>query len=166
MERAADLLGERKTGEATRQAETAARKRFEDLIASLATPQGKGKKQEPANENGGGGGGESGPQVDGIPALAELKMLKTLQQDLNDRTAQVASRHQAGMPLSPEEQRELAAISAEQGELADLALNFMQRAKTGDDEEDEDSDEAPRDRRSRKQTDERPADKKALQLEE
>ncbi len=128
MQKAADLLStDAETGAATQRAEEAARKRFEDLVGALkpskeaaqaAKPQ-EGGEQPPAAE-------DSAAQTDGIPALAQLKMLKALQLELNQRTLELAESVDGA--LTDEQKAELAEIAQEQGLIADLARNLTKMA--------------------------------------
>ena len=81
MQRAAELLAERDTGERAQQTEKVAEKRLARLLTAL-------KSDKKAGEGGKGGssaGGQGQGGQDGIRSLAELKLLKLMQEDLNDR---------------------------------------------------------------------------------
>jgi hypothetical protein len=128
MELAANLLGERQTGEPTQRAEAAALKRFVDLVAAVnfendEPPPGQKKPDEQDPQN----GQQSPRPQDGIPVLAELKMLLSLQRELNARTAELGKRAAAGQ-LSEADAAELQALAQEQGELADLTRNITRFA--------------------------------------
>jgi hypothetical protein len=56
-------------------------------------------------------------------ALAELKLLRLMQQEINRRTTEIEDQRRSGA-LSPELEQELIELSAEQGRLADLMLNL------------------------------------------
>src|SRR6516165_1539523 len=56
---------------------------------------------------GGGGGGGGGGNGDGIPATAQLKMLKSLQKEINDRTEALDELRRRNKQLSPEQTAEL-----------------------------------------------------------
>ena len=88
MEQAAKRLHELKTDKATEDAAKAASDRFKQLLESLkadAAGGGRAGRWWRRWRRGGGGGGGGG-NGDGIPATAQLKMLKSLQQEINDRT--------------------------------------------------------------------------------
>jgi uncharacterized membrane-anchored protein YhcB (DUF1043 family) len=124
MQAAADRLDKRLTDTVTVTSEQNAKKRFEDLIAALKASSGD-QAQPP---NGGDGGEQSaGPETDGIPQLAQLKMLKTLQQDVLERTAELEGLRKAGTALSAEQLREVDSLADEQGRLADLARNLARQ---------------------------------------
>lgn len=123
MDAAAGLLGDRQTGEETQRLERAAQRRFVDLMAALkedpASPQKNGSEPQ------GGDGQRQGnpPPGEAIPAVAQLKLLRALQLELNERTFELARRREGGR-MTPVDKREQEALHIEQGELADLARNL------------------------------------------
>jgi DNA repair exonuclease SbcCD ATPase subunit len=95
-----------------------------------------------SNGGGGGGGGEDGggmgPQGDdSLPPLAQLKLLKTMQKEVNERTAAFKKKHPNLANLNAKEKTELQDIRREQKEVADLLDRLTQ--PPGDDPEDEDN---------------------------
>ncbi|MEX1094794.1 MAG: hypothetical protein WED34_02030 [Planctomycetales bacterium] len=123
MQAAAARLRERRTDAATVAHEEAARQRFRDLVATLRPePPKSGDPASPPPTP-----PQEGPDADGIPQLAELKLLKLLQQDLLERTADLDALRAARGELAPQEQSEFDAIAAAQGRLADLARNLTAR---------------------------------------
>jgi hypothetical protein len=117
MQRATDLLVERKTGADTQQAEEAARQRFVALVDALRQDREEpGAEQQDAQPGAGADGnpGDQGPPADGIPPMAQLRMLITLQQDLNERTVRLFDIRGKNGRLSPAEQQELELLAAEQ----------------------------------------------------
>jgi len=122
---AAARLERRQTGPATVEAEQHALQRLQMLLEAL-------KSEEPGNEEDGGGGGgggqQPGGQGDGVHSLAELKLLKLLQLEINLRTAELQAALDAGEELSDAQQRDYQALSEEQGRLAILILEFMPAA--------------------------------------
>lgn len=135
MQRAVDLLEQRDTGDSTQFSEESARRRFVDLTEALRQDRDeKGAGGKPPGEAGGGeGGNDQGPPTDGIPAIAQLKMLLSLQRELLERTARLNELKAAGKPLTPDQQQELELLALEQGELADLTRNLSQLAAEPDD---------------------------------
>jgi hypothetical protein len=121
MSRAVELLDQRETGKPTVTAENNALRRFAALLEAL-----KLDKAEPGeNQQGGEGqGGQKGPPRDGITSVAQLKMLKLMQQEINERTKALAERFDQTQKLTPEEMQEFEALSQDQASLADLALNL------------------------------------------
>lgn len=126
MLEASDLLGEQKTGPATQRAEQNALRRFEQLLSALEQDEPEQGDGEQQGNDGGQGGGQSQPPTDGIPPLAQLKVLKMMQQDLNSRTDEIRADYQQQGEWTPELQARLAEISEEQGLLAELARGFSQ----------------------------------------
>ena len=57
---------------------------------------------------------------DGIPPLAQLKLLRALQEEVNERTEAFAKAHPDPSKLTPEQQTELDAVRSAQAELAAL----------------------------------------------
>jgi hypothetical protein len=137
MHTAASRLAQRKTDAATVAAEKGALKRFLDLTESLKPQKPKeGGNAENPEEKGDEKKPEEGPQSDGIPHLAQLKMLKTMQEDLLVRTGQLDELREKNGQLSADEQQELEALALEQGQLADLARNLVRNfARPSDEEE-------------------------------
>jgi hypothetical protein len=128
MRRAAQRLVERQTDELTVQAEQAAKQRFVDLLAALEADQSEAAdaNEPPSAEQ---PSDSQTPNEDAIPQLAQLKMLKTLQQDLIERTARLHGVRQAAPELSDDLRAELEALAAEQGQLAELTQNLIQQAQ-------------------------------------
>jgi hypothetical protein len=137
MEAAAELLKQRDAGEVTQRAEQAALKRFVDLVEALKPDEDKpdDQQQQQEEEGGGGGGSQSAPPQDGVPNIAQLKMLKLLQQDLIERTANLAKIRRDRGKLTEAEQRELQQLAQEQLNLADLVRNLTKLATPDEPEE-------------------------------
>lgn len=125
MQRAAALLSKRQTDAETIAAEQAALARFQDLVTALEPD----KKDPPANQNPPQAGEEQppaeGPPMDGIPQLAQLKVLKSLQEHINQATAELDEIRRRTGRLSEAEQQRLQDLAREQSEIADLARNLM-----------------------------------------
>ena len=124
MERAAEQLTAEQTGADTQQTERQALTRLEQLLASLEPESGE-------ESEGGQGGEQQGeaqgqPPADGIPAVAQLKMLKMMQEDVNQRTQRLAAQQHRQGEWTPEMQSQLADLREEQGILADLAWDLSQ----------------------------------------
>ncbi len=124
MEFAAKRLEDRQTDGETVARETAAKNRFTDLVAALEPD--KPKKSEEAAQDGGGGQQptNAGPQGEAIPHVAQLKMLKTLQEDLIRRTETLDRLQKEAGALSDDQKLELDLLAGEQGQLADLMRNL------------------------------------------
>ena len=119
LELAADLLARYETGASTQNAEQNALRRFEQLLSCLKPERTEGNEKT-------GGGGDAPPPEDGIPQLAQLKMLKLMQQEINQRTKALDARFGAKHrdELSETEQREFSIVSEQQGEIARLLQNL------------------------------------------
>jgi hypothetical protein len=105
--------------------------RLEQLLDALKPEKGlaQGGGQQGGGQPGGGqqGGGARG---DGIPPLAELKALRSLQREINDLTESFGKEHPNREKLTEPEKRELDALSKEQKEIADLLDDLTKPAET------------------------------------
>ncbi len=130
MESAAQRLKETKTDAETRRAAVAAANRFKQLLEALKPdpPKEGGQQQQGGDQQGGGqqGGGQQG---DGIPAAAQIKMLKALQQEINERTEFYDELRRRSKELSPEQKAELNRLHEDQGTLADLVRDLTRPKK-------------------------------------
>lgn len=142
MRRAADQLAERKTGAETQSAQEATRRRLQDLVEALQ-PESPGPPdgEPPPDQEGGGsgdsGGPQNGPPTDGIPTLAQIKMLIALQKELTSRTTEIEQLRGKDGRLPRSAQEQLDSIAQEQGALADLVRNLSTAAAEPDDEDDQ-----------------------------
>jgi hypothetical protein len=118
MARAGELLQRQRTGSQTQTAQEAARLRFAQLLEALSN---KGRSTGGQQEGGAAGGASSGGRPDGNQVLAQLKLLKILQEDLNSRY-----RGLSGEENEPAAAQQLAEIAAEQGKLAELTLKLAE----------------------------------------
>ncbi|HEX5106659.1 MAG TPA: hypothetical protein VFV87_22720, partial [Pirellulaceae bacterium] len=125
MRQAAAGLTRGETAQPTQQLEQAALARLEQVLAAL-------KPNDPA-------AGEDMPQPNqqenpmGQPppgnlagAMAELKLLKLLQEEINRRTAELEDLRVKNNQLLPDEEGELASLAREQGRLADMVYNLIE----------------------------------------
>jgi hypothetical protein len=106
--------------EATVKLQAEAKRRLEQVLEALKPD--KGAAQRPSKQQGGGqpGGNPNGAPSDGIPPLAQLKLLRTMQQDVNQRTDAFSKQHPDPKKLTDQEKKELQGLSNEQQEVADL----------------------------------------------
>ncbi|MBV8130783.1 MAG: hypothetical protein JO114_24295 [Planctomycetaceae bacterium] len=132
MEKAAGRLQAMKTDDETQKAVRSASHRFEQLIDSLKADDAKQGGQDGGDGGGGGGGGAGGG--DGIPATAQLKMLKTLQQEINERTESFDELRRRNQKLTPEQTGDAERLANDQGALADLVRDLT-KPKRDDGEE-------------------------------
>ncbi len=133
MEEAAKRLQEIKPDSAAQAAAQDASDRFKQLIESLK-PDSGGQGQGQGGGGGGGGGGAGGQGGDGIPATAQLKMLKSLQQEINEKTESFDELKRRDKKLTPEQTREIKRLADDQGVLADLVRDLT-RPRRDDGEE-------------------------------
>jgi hypothetical protein len=131
METAAARLQAMKTDDETQKAVRSAAHRFEQLIDSLKADDAK---QQGQGGGGGGGGGGGAGGGDGIAATAQLKMLKTLQQEINERTESCDELRRRNQKLTPEQAGDAERLATDQGALADLVRDLT-RPKRDDGEE-------------------------------
>ncbi|MGO9470050.1 MAG: DUF4175 domain-containing protein [Isosphaeraceae bacterium] len=135
MDQAARRLAEIKTDRLTSQAAKAASGRFKQLIDALKSDAANGGQRQGGGGGGGGGGGAGGGEnPDGVPATAQLKMLKALQQEINEKTETLEEVKRRKGKLAPEQIAELERLAGDQGVLADLVRD-MTRPKRDDGEE-------------------------------
>jgi hypothetical protein len=133
MDDAAQRLQALKTDAETQRAARAAAKRFQQLLDALKLERAKGAGgQQGGGQQGGGAGG--GGQGDGVPAAAQLKMLKSLQEELNERTDFFEELRRRKKELTPEQTAELDRLHDDQGTLADIARDLT-RPKRDDGED-------------------------------
>ena len=129
MTTAAERLQTLKTDEETQRAASSAAARLKQLIDSLQPdPPKNGGQQKPPPGGDQGGDGPSG-NGDGIPAAAQLKMLKALQEEINGRTEFFDELKRRGKELKPEQAAELDALQEEQGTLADIVRDLTKPKK-------------------------------------
>jgi hypothetical protein len=132
MEETAGRLHTLKTDETTQRAAESAAKRFKQLLESLKPDRAKeGAPQQGGGNPGGGAGGAAG---DGIPPAAQIKMLKALQEEINERTEYYDELRRRKKELTPEQNAEIDRLQTDQGTLADLARDLT-RPKRDDGED-------------------------------
>lgn len=127
MSRGATGLEERDTGAPTQGAEKSALDRLQALLDALGKDDGP---QSPADESSAPPEGDSQQQAQPgeNQSLAELKLLKAMQENVNARTRELDAAAQASENATGERRddsrRELADLAAEQGRLADLLFDM------------------------------------------
>jgi len=121
MGRAGALLDQRQTGAATQQAEKDALARLELLVEAV----------KPEKPDAGSADTAEGPRdprnkpAGAVQTLAELKLLKLLQEQLNTRTQRWQQSVGKSPKPTPQQRDELAALREEQGRLADLVEQMI-----------------------------------------
>jgi len=125
MHGAAERLDQRDTGDETQQFEQDALARLRRLLEALK-PDEKNDHGDDGGGAGGAGGAGEGEQGEIICSLAELKLLKMLQEDINQRTIELeeASRRDGG--LTKQQNDQLVRLAHEQGRLAELIFNLSE----------------------------------------
>ena len=125
MDLAAILLSERDEATAALRQRDALR-RLDQLLHALQT--------QPSQANGNQGGSSDNSNSaqqgssDGIPRIAQLRLLKAMQEALNIETSELDAEQraatQAGQPLTEAQRRRFIALATEQGRLADLIFEM------------------------------------------
>ncbi|MGD9644993.1 MAG: hypothetical protein AB7U73_04720 [Pirellulales bacterium] len=125
MVAAVERIRELDTGPQTQDAERHALARLEQLLAALEPD--KPEDQQGGQEGGGEGGQQSGGQQgESLPDMAQLKLLKLMQLDINERTRELAERLTDEEAAGDDVARALERLGVEQGKLADLVRNLSQ----------------------------------------
>lgn len=121
MDLAAVLLNANETGDEPRRHGLAAKETLDRVAAALQLAKSGGRSggEQDAGEN------EAGPPGEAIPLLAQLELLKGLQEDLLRRTEEVDRRLEAGQPTATQDD-ELRRMAEEQAGLAELFVRLVQ----------------------------------------
>ncbi|MEQ9071251.1 MAG: hypothetical protein RLO18_31235, partial [Gimesia chilikensis] len=119
LEIAVIRLEERLTDEETLAAETGAQNRLKEILAIL-----KYRKSTPNQES---GDGTPSPQMptDQIPLVAQLRLLKLLQEELLQQTTRFNESIDQQKELTPEQQELRKRLSRDQADLAELSQELM-----------------------------------------
>ena len=125
MRDGAGKLGEREVGPPTQRDIERAQSKFAQLLDSLAKdPQEPGgDKKEGGGQQGEQGGGQGGGE-DGIPSIAQIKLLKMLQQEILTDTREL-TQAKADTGWNDNQKKDFEKLSKKQGRLADLIHDFM-----------------------------------------
>jgi hypothetical protein len=131
MRRAGVLLSRGQTDEAVLDAERAALTYLEQILNALknddAPPAVGSPKGEPNGEQQPGPGDFGG-------SMAEIKLLKFLQEAINARTGELESRRARQGSLTADQQQELDSLARQQGRLADMVLELIKASAQPEDE--------------------------------
>jgi len=131
MEGARDLLADRQTGKLTQDAQIAARDRLKQILEAFEQQQ-QGNQQNPQHPSGGGEGQQ--PQDQGeqpvVPPLAELKILRSLQQELNQRTDSLSQELAKAPDNANTLNNELDQLGREQEELLQLLTETLDQLRS------------------------------------
>jgi hypothetical protein len=132
MKRAAGSLRERDVGSTTQRAEETALRRFQQLVSALKPRGGAGGNGGEGQGGGSGGGAGSGGDEQDTHSLAELILVKLMQEDVAARTKELDDVGRKGSRTSAEE-AEYRRLGDEQGKLADLLLDLIGKSGDGED---------------------------------
>ncbi|OYV88574.1 MAG: hypothetical protein B7Z73_08290 [Planctomycetia bacterium 21-64-5] len=120
MQRAAMLLDGQQTGQPTQQAEQRAIDLLTHAVEALKPAAGGPQEQESESQP----GEQNANAADPSQMLAELKLLKWMQDDVNQRTEALDKAHHGAAELPPDAQREYEELSEQQGVIAELTLKL------------------------------------------
>ncbi len=132
MDDATARLQKLQTDLPTQAAERSAARRFRQLLDAMK-PEPAGAGQQGGGGGDGNGGGGGGGDI--ITTAAQIKMLKMLQQDVNERTDTLDELRARKKPLTPEQEAELSQLERDQAGIVDLARDLV-RPQHDDGEED------------------------------
>jgi hypothetical protein len=114
-------------GDVSRWQQTALR-RLDQLLDALKPDkdlkQPGGEKPQGGQPPGGGGGGGMRGGGEGVPILAQLKALRSLQAEVTERTAQFAKDHPDLAKLTEDEQADLRLLRKMQADVAELLRDY------------------------------------------
>lgn len=113
-----DVPAENVADQETQQLQQAALRRLDQLLDALN--QDKGNSSRASGGGQGQGGNQGGREGDNIPPLAQLKALRSMQEEVNRRTDDFAKQHPDPKKLTKKEQLELDSIRKDQVEVAEL----------------------------------------------
>lgn len=125
MQRAADLLEGRETGMPVQRAVQHALTRLDQLVAALDLGEDDPGGQQEQQQDGGEGQAQNQSDGDVIAGVAQLKLIKLMQQEINRRTLELDEAFDSqNRSLTDDQQQEYILLGQEQGELADLIQNI------------------------------------------
>lgn len=127
MKQASELMEQREAGAPTQAAVDGAASRFAQILDSLkADPAKKQNDQQQQEGEQGEGGGGGGNQGGGIPDIAQIKLLKLMQIEINDRTQILVDAKAKVGKWTPQQQKQFTQLSELQGRLAGLVLELSE----------------------------------------
>jgi hypothetical protein len=137
MKSAATRLGGRDLNPLARADVDAASNRLNQLLDSLKNDQDAKKQEGGGQQKGGeGGGGQGGGNQgggDGIPNLAQIKLLIALQEEIKTLTTSLIDAKAKSGKWSADQEKEFADLSQRQGKLVDLVNDFAKPKGDGED---------------------------------
>jgi hypothetical protein len=118
------LAREHRTDGYTQGVQADVTRKLKELIDSLQAEQARRRRQR----QGGGGGGGGGRQPL-VPPVAELKMIRTMQRNVNRKTDVYLQRAKTGESIPEAERLLLRRLVTEQGEIHGLTVKFVDMLK-------------------------------------
>lgn len=116
-----DVAREQAADRRTQELQQRALQRLDQLLDALKEEQGMARRpRQPQQPMPGGENQPAGGESDGIPQLAELKALRALQQEVNQRTEQFGRQHPDADKLTEPQKKELESIRNDQKQVHDL----------------------------------------------
>ena len=131
MGRAAGLLERRQTDAPTTEAQEQALRRLDMVLEALEPEPPDEGDGGPSGGAGAGAGGQQAGVPGGVQHVAELRLLKLLQQDLNLRTRELDRAVEAAGALTPEQQLEFAQLRDDQRRLFEQVLKLLPIERAG-----------------------------------
>ena len=126
---AADLLSGGQTGADVQERQQDAQRRLEQLREALEPDESSPPpEQEAGPEEKPTGGGDT-PPLPAIGSLAELKLLKLMQEEVQRQTAELEKIRSEAGELDTQQRQRLESLAAEQGKLADMVINMIKAAE-------------------------------------
>ena len=128
MIHAANRLDQNDTGEKTQRIENESRRRLQQMITALL-PDSPPDDSDSSSGSGGAGQGDQQPQPPppsprDLQMLAQLKLLRQMQTEVQRRTLQLDQSLRTPGGLTAESEQELTHLAREQGDLAELVLHM------------------------------------------
>jgi hypothetical protein len=125
MDQVVAELSEARTGEPTQSEQARIVEQLNAMIANLAAREPEEEFEKP-NDGGGSGSGAGGEQKPRLPAEAELRLLKALQEAVNASTKRIDA-----VARDRRDAEQLEALGNRQGELRNLLDELLQSASQG-----------------------------------
>ncbi len=129
MRQAADAFDRRQIGELPQAAQRCALRRL-DLVVEAMKPEKTSETEKKDSNNGGANGADKNAgRQGGVQTVAELKLLKFMQQEINLRTETLQQSMVAGA-LTDEQRREFSELSEQQERLVEIVSESLQAGES------------------------------------
>jgi hypothetical protein len=136
MTQAAERLDDHDTSESTQGRQRLAIERLAQMLKAFERGKKKPQNQQAGGKQGG-QGGQQGQGGEGSASVAELRLIKLMQESINDRVREISEKHGGdGRNLTPDEQQEYSDLSQQQADLADLLLELSKPAPEANEDQD------------------------------